>query len=60
MLAAVLAYSKVYLSQHFTEDALAGAFLGWLSGVGIYFLVFKGSFGARNSLDRSPFRIQNQ
>ncbi|MCB0765941.1 MAG: phosphatase PAP2 family protein [Flavobacteriales bacterium] len=36
VLAAVLAYSRVYLSQHFTEDILAGAALGTLIAHGVY------------------------
>lgn len=54
--AALLAFSRVYLSQHFTEDVLAGAFLGCLVGTAIYVLLYMGPWGREVRLDRSPFR----
>jgi membrane-associated phospholipid phosphatase len=60
LVAALLAFSRVYLSQHFTEDVLAGALLGTSTGIGAYFLLYKGAWGRSPRLDRSPFRRQNQ
>lgn len=56
--AATLAFSRVYLSQHFTEDVLAGAAVGTITGIGVYYLVFRGRWGRATALDRSPFRRQ--
>lgn len=54
--AALLAFSRVYLSQHFTEDVLAGAVLGIVTGIGCYYLLYRGRWGQDPRLDRSPFR----
>lgn len=56
ILAAVLAFSRVYLSQHFTEDALAGALLGTVVAIGVYVLLYRTAWGRRPALDRAPFR----
>ncbi len=53
--AALLAYTRVYLSQHFTEDIVAGALLGCSVGVGVYVLLYQTAWGKRNALDYSPF-----
>ncbi|MBK7247727.1 MAG: phosphatase PAP2 family protein [Flavobacteriales bacterium] len=55
VLAALLAFTRVYLSQHFTEDALAGAFVGTVVAVGVYFLLYRTAWGKRTTLDRAPF-----
>jgi membrane-associated phospholipid phosphatase len=60
LLAALLAYSRVYLSQHFTEDILAGALLGTAVATGVYWMLFLGPWAKTTALDRSPFRHQNQ
>lgn len=60
VVASILAYSRVYLSQHFTEDILAGAMVGSLVGIGVYLLLYRGKWARRNGLDRSPFVRQNQ
>lgn len=60
VVAAILAYSRVYLSQHFTEDILAGALLGSLVGIGVYWALYRGEWAHNSGLDRSPFRRQNQ
>ncbi len=54
--AGLMAYSRVYLSQHFTEDILAGAFLGCATGTMVYFLLYRGPWSFRTGLDRSPLR----
>jgi len=56
IIAASLAFSRVYLSQHFTEDVLAGAVLGAAVGMGTYYLLYFGRWGRSDKLDRSPFR----
>lgn len=60
VLAAVLAFTRVYLSQHFTEDALAGAFVGTVVTIGVYYLLYRTAWGRRPAFDRCPFRPQNQ
>lgn len=55
LLAALLAFSRVYLSQHFTEDILAGAFVGCLTGTAMYVLLYRSNWGVRPALDGSPF-----
>lgn len=57
-LAALLGFSRIYLSQHFTEDVLAGAWLGTLSGCLVYALLYRTRLASRPGLDRSPFRRQ--
>lgn len=56
----LMAYSRVYLSQHFTEDILAGAMLGSLASAVVYLFLYKGKLASNLRLDRSPFRPQNQ
>jgi membrane-associated phospholipid phosphatase len=53
-----MAYSRVYLSQHFTEDVLAGAVVGTCTGIAVYFLVYRGRWGRNAALDRSPWRAR--
>ncbi|MBK6542632.1 MAG: phosphatase PAP2 family protein [Flavobacteriales bacterium] len=56
LLACILAFSRVYLSQHFTEDVLAGALVGTGTAVVVYHPLFRASFSHRPWLDRRPFR----
>lgn len=56
VLAALMAFSRVYLSQHFTEDILAGAAIGCTVSAGVYYLLYKGPLAANKGLDRSPVR----
>ncbi len=53
LLAVLLAFSRVYLSQHFTEDALAGALIGTATGWCVYRWLYVGSFSRKKWLDRS-------
>ncbi len=39
MLAILVGFSRVYLSQHFVEDICAGALLGTILGIGAYLLM---------------------
>ncbi len=55
-MAALLAYSRVYLSQHFTEDILAGMAVGCITATMVYLLLYRSPWGARPQLDRSPLR----
>ncbi len=56
ILACVLGFSRVYLSQHFTEDVLAGALIGCTTAVGVWWWLYRSAFSAKAWLDRSPFR----
>jgi membrane-associated phospholipid phosphatase len=60
LLAGLLAFSRVYLSQHFTEDVLCGAVIGtgtaWLA----YRWLYSSAFAQRPWLDRSLLKRQNQ
>lgn len=60
LLAALLGYSRIYLSQHFLQDVLAGAALGTAMATAVYFLLYRGRWSADGALGRSPFRRQNQ
>jgi len=52
VVASVLAFSRVYLSQHFTEDIVAGAALGTLTGVLVHHLLYRSTFSRKAWLDR--------
>lgn len=52
ILASVLAFSRVYLSQHFTQDIIAGAAIGVLTGLVVYHWLYRSSFRSRAWLDR--------
>lgn len=60
MLAGLLAYSRIYLSQHFLRDAAAGSALGLAFAVAVWWCIYRSSFTGRAWLERSPFRRQNQ
>lgn len=60
LIAATLAFSRVYLSQHFTEDILAGSLLGTVTGLLVYWWLYRSSFSRRSWLDRRILRRQNQ
>ncbi|MCW5897888.1 MAG: phosphatase PAP2 family protein [Flavobacteriales bacterium] len=55
--ASVLAFSRVYISQHFTEDVLAGAALGGISAWLVYRWLYRSRFATRPWLDRRPFYL---
>lgn len=52
LLAWLLAYSRVYLSQHFTEDILVGATLGTVTAYAMYHWLYRSSFSTKSWLDR--------
>lgn len=59
-LAALLAYSRVYLSQHFTEDILAGAALGTVTALFVQHWLYAGKLSSKPWMDRRLFPAQNQ
>lgn len=52
LFAAVLAYSRVYLSQHFTVDVLAGAVIGVLTGMAVHHWLYRSTFRNKAWLDQ--------
>ena len=60
LFAVLLALSRVYLSQHFTEDVLAGSALGTITAVGVHHWLYRSAFAAKPWLSRRPFVRQNQ
>lgn len=56
LLASILGFSRVYLSQHFTEDVLAGALLGVCTAGCVYHALYRGGMSLRPWLDHRPFR----
>lgn len=52
LVAAILAFSRVYLSQHFVEDITAGALLGTGTSALFYLLMYKGPRSKDVRLDR--------
>jgi len=59
VVAALLAFSRVYLSQHFTEDVLGGAFIGTIAAWAVYRWLYRSAFSSRTFLERSPFQRSN-
>lgn len=60
VVAAVLAYTRVYLSQHFAEDILAGAALGTTTTLAIHWWLYGSSFATRSWLEKRPLAYLNQ
>lgn len=56
VMASIMAFSRVYLSQHFTEDIVAGAALGVLTGVLVHHLLYRSAFSRKAWLDRRLVR----
>jgi undecaprenyl-diphosphatase len=52
VLAAVVAWSRVYVGVHYPLDVLGGALLGTLVGMLVVFLTRRGRFGARGDSAR--------
>lgn len=52
LLAILLAFSRVYLSQHFSEDILVGGAIGTLTTVLVYHWLYRSPFSQRTWLDR--------
>lgn len=60
LLAVLLAYSRIYLSQHFLEDTLAGATIGILTALVVYAVLYRSAWSRAAWLERRPFVRQNQ
>ena len=60
LLAAVLAFSRVYISQHFMEDITAGGLIGTATAAIFYLVLYKGPRSKHERLDKRVFRRQNQ
>ncbi len=60
LLAALLAFSRVYLSQHFVEDAVTGAAIGTITAWLTYRWLYMSDISWKPWLDRSLLRRQNQ
>jgi membrane-associated phospholipid phosphatase len=60
LFAAGIGLSRVYLSQHFTEDVLAGATIGTVVTWLVYRWLYASPFSTRPWLDRSLWKRQNQ
>lgn len=56
LLAALLAFSRIYLSQHFAQDALAGSTLGTLTALGVYWFLYQGPLSRKDWPQRKAFR----
>ncbi len=57
-LAALLAFSRVYLSQHFTEDVLAGAAIGTVTTALVWWLLQRRSEAVW--MDRRPWPLRSK
>ncbi|MBP7512922.1 MAG: phosphatase PAP2 family protein [Flavobacteriales bacterium] len=60
LLSGLLAFSRVYLSQHFTEDVLCGAMIGTGTAWAAYWWLYKSPFAKRPWLEGSLLKRQNQ
>lgn len=61
LIAALLAFSRVYLSQHFMEDIVAGALIGTIVVVPVYFWLYKSEAANHAKFDRRLLKPrQNQ
>lgn len=60
VMAVLLAFSRVYLSQHFTEDILAGAALGTVTALLVQQALYAGRLSSKPWMDRRLFAAQNQ
>jgi membrane-associated phospholipid phosphatase len=60
LLAGLLAFTRVYLSQHFTEDILAGSTLGCVVALLVHRWLYISRFSQRPWLDRTGLFRQNQ
>lgn len=60
VVAGLLAYSRIYLSQHFLRDAAAGSALGLAVALAVWWWLYRSDFSGRPWLVRSPFKRQNQ
>lgn len=55
LLAMLLGYARVYLSQHFVQDVAMGSAIGTLTGTGVFWLLYLGPWSQRPWMDRRPW-----
>lgn len=53
ILALLTGFSRIYLSQHFLADVLAGSFIGTTTSIAIYYLLFKTKYKDKVKWDQS-------
>lgn len=58
LLAALMAFSRVYLSQHFLADIAAGSVIGALTALGAHHWLYRSSFSGKAWLGRRLVRLQ--
>lgn len=58
--AGLMAFSRVYLSQHFLQDIVAGSILGTLTAMVVHHVLYQSPFAGKAWLRRRMFRRQNQ
>ncbi len=58
LVSVLLAYSRIYLSQHFVQDTLAGAALGSFITVLVFLWLYRSAFAKKTWLDKRVFRTQ--
>lgn len=56
VLAMLLGYARIYLSQHFLQDVVVGSLLGVMFGSLVYFILYRSDWSKAAWLDRRPFR----
>lgn len=56
IVAGLLAFSRVYLSQHFTEDIIAGSLIGTLTAVAVHHWLYRTRFADSPWLNRRVLR----
>lgn len=60
LLAGLLAFSRVYLSQHFLQDIAAGSILGTITAMAVHHALYRSPFARKAWLAQRLFRRQNQ
>lgn len=58
VVAGILAFSRIYLSQHFVQDTLAGAAVGTAVSGMVFLWLYRSNFASRPWLDKRPVRAQ--
>lgn len=58
LLAALMAFSRVYLSQHFLADIVAGSAIGTVTGLVVYQWLYRSAFAGGAWLDRGLLRYR--
>jgi membrane-associated phospholipid phosphatase len=58
LVAVLMAWTRVYLSQHFLADIVAGAAIGTVTGVVLHHWLYRSSFAQRAWLDRGLLRYR--